>query len=166
LQWPCPSEEHLGTQRRYLDKRFATPDGRAKFISCEHKAPAEDVSPEYPFVLTTGRLASQWHTMTRTGKIEKLFKQATMPYMEMHSADGEALGLVENDCVTVSSIRGSIQIEVRLTGRIRRGMVFMPFHWGDFYALGQVANTLTNDAIDPLSKEPEYKACAVKIERL
>jgi ferredoxin-nitrate reductase len=166
LQWPCPSEDHAGTQRRYLDRRFATPDKKAKFIACQHKGPAEDVSQAYPFVLTTGRLASQWHTMTRTGKIDKLFKQASTPYMEMHSADGEALGIEENDCVRVSSLRGSIQIEVRLTGRIRRGTVFMPFHWGDFYALGQVTNTLTHDAIDPLSKEPEYKACAVKIERL
>jgi ferredoxin-nitrate reductase len=166
LQWPCPSEEHLGTQRRYLDKQFATPDGRAKFIACEHKAPAEDVSPEYPFVLTTGRLASQWHTMSRTGKIEKLFKQAAKPFMEMHSADAEALGISEHECVKVSSLRGTIHIEVQLSGRIRRGMVFMPFHWGDFYALGQVTNTLTHDAIDPISKEPEYKACAVRIEKI
>jgi ferredoxin-nitrate reductase len=166
LQWPCPSEAHLGTQRRYLDKQFATPDGRAKFIACKHQAPAEEVSADYPFVLTTGRLASQWHTMSRTGKIEKLFKQAAKPFMEMHSADAEALGISEHECVKVSSLRGMIQIEVQLSGRIRRGTVFMPFHWGDFYALGQVTNTLTHDAIDPISKEPEYKACAVRIEKI
>lgn len=166
LQWPCPDENHLGTKRRYLDKRFMTSDGRANFIACQHKPVAEDVSAEYPFVLTTGRLASQWHTMTRTGKIEKLFKQASSPYMEMHSADAEQLGISEHECVRVSSIRGSIQIVMRYTERIRRGTVFMPFHWGDLFALGQAANTLTNDAIDPISKEPEYKACAIKIERL
>jgi ferredoxin-nitrate reductase len=166
LQWPCPDENHLGTKRRYLNKRFPTADGRANFIACQHKPVAEDVSVEYPFVLTTGRLASQWHTMTRTGKIEKLFKQAAAPYMEMHGADAEKLGISEDECVKVSSFRGSINIQVRFTERIRRGTVFMPFHWGDLFALGQAANTLTNDAIDPISKEPEYKACAIKIERL
>lgn len=166
LQWPCPDEAHLGTQRRYLNKRFATPDGRANFVACQHQAPAETVSAEFPFVLTTGRLASQWHTMTRTGKIEKLYKQATKPFMEMNSADAEAMDIQDGDCLRVSSLRGTIQIEVQVTARIRQGTVFMPFHWGDFYALGQVVNTLTHDAIDPISKEPEYKACAVRIEKL
>lgn len=164
LQWPCPAENHAGTKRRYTDQTFATLDGRANFIPCRHKPPAEQTSKEFPFVLTTGRLYSQWHTMSRTGKIPKLYNQATTPYVEIHSADAEALGIQDGNQVHVRSLRGAVQLEAKVSSQLRQGMVFMPFHWGDLFALGQAANLITNDALDPLSKEPEFKACAVQIE--
>lgn len=166
LQWPCPSEDHPGTPRRYLDHQFATEDGKANFIATRHQPPAEQASAQFPYVLTTGRLYSQWHTMTRTGKIDKLMVHTKTPFVEIHAEDATSLGIEDCDRVRVRSPRGEIVLEAKLTQAIRRGAIFMPFHWGDLFAPGQVTNTLTNDALDPISKQPEYKACAVAIERV
>jgi anaerobic selenocysteine-containing dehydrogenase len=114
-------------------------------------------------MLTTGRLASQWHTMTRTGKIPRLAKQAAAPYIEIHPDDAQHYLLKEGDTVMVESIRGRATVRLKFSSKIRPGIVFMPFHWGDLFATGAAANRLTNDALDPISKEPEYKACAVRV---
>jgi ferredoxin-nitrate reductase len=163
IQWPCPSEDHVGTARRYLNGHFATPDGRARFVACRYEPPKEMPSINFPFILTTGRLASQWHTMTRTGKISRLAKQAAAPYIEMHPDDAEKHQLEEGDTVMVESVRGRATVKVKLSSKIRPGIVFMPFHWGDLFAPNVAANHLTNDVLDPISKEPEYKACAVRV---
>src|SRR5258708_5893112 len=165
LQWPCPTVEHPGTPRRYTDKRFAGPDGKANFIACAHRPPKETVSPEFPLTLTTGRLASQWHTMTRTGKIPRLAKQAATPYVELHPADAHTCAIQDGDTVTVESVRGCVTVKAKLSDKMRQGVVFIPFHWGDMFAPGVAANHLTNDVFDPISKEPEYKACAVRVAR-
>jgi predicted molibdopterin-dependent oxidoreductase YjgC len=166
LQWPCPAEDHPGTARRYMDKRFATPDGCARFAPACHASPQEDADGEYPLTLTTGRLASQWHTMTRTGKIERLARQAKTPYVEIHEQDAHSLDIRHSDMVTVRSRRGRVMVEAHVSERLRPGMVFMPFHWGDLFAPGQAANNLTNDVLDPVSKEPEFKACAVRLDKI
>lgn len=166
IQWPCPREDHPGTARRYMDHHFATADGRAKFALCQHKRPQEQPSPNFPFMLTTGRLASQWHTMTRTGKIQRLARQAVTPYVEMHPTDAAIHNIHEGESVSVGSARGTITVEARITDKVAPGVVFMPFHWGDRYAPGNAINTLTNDALDPVSKEPEYKACAVSVTKV
>lgn len=166
LQWPCPTEDHPGTPRRYTDHQFATVDGKANFIACEHRPPVEQADDTFPYTLTTGRLYSQWHTMTRTGKIDKLMVRTQTPYIEINTDDAEKLGIANNECVKVRSRRGQVTIEARISDQIRQGTVFMPFHWGDLFAKGQAANNLTNNVLDPISKEPEYKACAVAIERL
>lgn len=163
VQWPCPDEQHPGTARRYLDHRFATPDGRARFASIKHRPPQEQPCKVYPLMLTTGRLASQWHTMTRTGKVQRLAKQAAAPYVEIHPQDAAIYGIVEGREVSVSSRRGAIRLEARISDRLKPGVVFIPMHWGDHYAPGGAVNTLTNDAYDPQSKQPEYKACAVAV---
>jgi ferredoxin-nitrate reductase len=165
IQWPCPSEDHPGTKRRYLDYKFATPDGRARFIACQHDVPKEGPSKTYPLTLTTGRLASQWHTMTRTGKIQRLASQATAPFAEIHPEDAAAHNILEGEHIHVSSARGKVTVMAKISERLAPGVVFMPFHWGDLYAPGNAANQLTNDAYDPISKQPEYKACAVSIAR-
>ena len=165
LQWPCPTVDHPGSPRRYLDKKFATPDGRARFVACHHKAPLELPSILYPFTLTTGRLASQWHTMTRTGKIQRLAGQASIPYADLNPDDAEALDISDGDMITVSSARGQATVVARISSRLMSGVVFMPFHWGDLYAPGNAANQITNDVFDPTSKEPEYKACAVAVAK-
>ncbi len=165
LQWPCPTADHPGTPRRYENHRFATPDGLARFIACDHHAPKETASPAFPLVLTTGRLASQWHTMTRTGKIPKLANQAPLPYIEIHPADAQKYAISSGDEVIVGSIRGEIRVQSKISERVQPGVVFMPFHWGDLFAPGQATNNLTLDLFDPVSKEPEYKACAVSVRR-
>lgn len=165
IQWPCPTEDHPGTPRRYTDYRFASPDGRAKFVPCSHEPPKELPTLVFPLTLTTGRLASQWHSMTRTGKIPRLAKQAAMPYIELHPADAHTYAICDGDTVTVDSVRGHVTVKAKFNDTIRPGVVFMPFHWGDMFATGVTANELTNDALDPISKEPEYKACAVRIAK-
>jgi ferredoxin-nitrate reductase len=163
IQWPCPTEDHPGTARRYLDKQFATPDGKARFVPCEHKRPQERPNELFPFTLTTGRLASQWHTMSRTGKISRLVNQALTPHAEIHPDDALAHNIVHGELIQVSSPRGNVKVAAKVSTRVMPGMIFMPFHWGDLYAPGNAANQITNDAIDPISKEPEYKACAVAV---
>jgi ferredoxin-nitrate reductase len=167
LQWPCPSEDHPGTARRYTDRKFGHPDGKAQFIACKHKAPREfgAVDSTFPLTLTTGRLASQWHTMTRTGKIAKLAGQATTPYIEMHPDDAKRYEIIEGDTVLVESVRGQAQVQAKFNDRIKKGVVFMPFHWGSLYAPGAEANNLTNHEFDPISKQPEFKACAVRLQK-
>ncbi len=165
IQWPCPTPDHPGTPRRYTDHRFATPDGHAQFVACQHESPKELPTLAYPLTLTTGRLASQWHTMTRTGKIPRLAKQASTPYIELHPHDAETYAISDGDAVTVESLRGRVTVQAKITDAIRQGVVFMPFHWGDMFAPGVAANLLTNDAFDPISKEPEYKACAVRVAK-
>lgn len=165
IQWPCPHDLHAGTPRRYLDHQFATADGKAKFAVTEHQRPLEQANDEYPFTLTTGRLASQWHTMTRTGKIQRLARQAPTPYVEIHPQDAAAQSINEGDSVEVSSRRGKITLEAHLSDKIAPGILFMPFHWGDNFAAGGGINILTHDVYDPYSKQPEYKACAVALQR-
>src|SRR5258708_40090404 len=149
--------------RRYTDKRFANPDGLARFIACTHRPPKETVSPQFPLTLTTGRLASQWHPMTRTGKIPRLANKAATAYVELHPTDAKIYHIEEGDTVIVESPRGKATVQAKISPKIREGVVFMPFHWGDLAAPGGAANYLTNDALDPVSKEPEFKACAVRI---
>lgn len=163
IQWPCPAEDQPGTERRYTDYHFPTPDGRARFVACTYAPPREMPTPKFPLMLTTGRLASQWHTMTRTGKVPRLAKQAAHPYVEIHPDDAHHYQLADGDCVTVESVRGQAAVQVKLSTKIRPGIVFMPFHWGDLFAPNVAANRLTNDVLDPISKEPEYKACAVRV---
>jgi anaerobic selenocysteine-containing dehydrogenase len=163
LQWPCPTEDHPGTPRRYTDSRFSTPDGLAQFIACKHQAPKESANRAFPLTLTTGRLASQWHTMTRTGKVPKLANQAMIPYIELHPGDASQFNIIEGDTVIVESVRGEAKVQAKLNNKLRTGVVFMPFHWGNLLTPGAAANNLTNDAFDPISKQPEFKACAVNI---
>jgi anaerobic selenocysteine-containing dehydrogenase len=101
--------------------------------------------------------------MTRTGKIPRLAKQAATPYIELHPSDAQAHAINSGDSVIVESVRGRVTVESKINDSLRPGVVFMPFHWGDMFSPGVAANDLTNDALDPISKEPEYKVCAVKI---
>jgi len=115
-------------------------------------------------VLTTGRVASQWHTRTRTGLVDKLNAQNPAPFIEMHPADMEMLGLEQGQWVRLSSLRGRSAAPVHATETIRRGLVFMPFHWGKAFSELTNINDVTNDAIDNQSGQPELKYCAVRVE--
>jgi predicted molibdopterin-dependent oxidoreductase YjgC len=166
VQWPCPGADHPGSKRRYLDKKFATPDGKAIFLPRDHKEPREVPDHEFPFVLTTGRLYSHWHTLTRTAKADKLVRREPAPFVEINPRDADGLDLAQGDLVQITSRRGTIQLPARLRDGVSPGMVFVPFHWGDLFGEGNSANYLTISAIGRVAKQPELKFCAVSLERV
>ncbi|WP_277949972.1 molybdopterin oxidoreductase family protein [Bailinhaonella thermotolerans] len=154
--WPCPAEGHPGTPRVFLD-RFATPDGRARFVPVDHRAPAEDVDEEYPLYLTTGRVLAQYQSGAQTRRIRPLAEAAPEPFVELHPDLAERLALAPGDRARVTSRRGTAEAPVRISTAIRPDTVFMPFHWPG-------ANLLTSDALDPVSRMPEFKVCAVRVQ--
>jgi len=156
LQWPCPAVDHPGTA--YLHKgKFSR--GLGKFFALEFKEPNELPNEEYPFTLTTGRLMFHFHTGSMTRRSEKLDSEVPEAYIEIHVADAKKIELNGHKRVCVTSRRGQIELGVRVTDDIKRGTVFIPFHFAE-----AAANMLTNAAIDPVAKIPEYKVCAVKVE--
>ncbi|MFJ8296751.1 molybdopterin oxidoreductase family protein [Streptomyces sp. NPDC094447] len=164
--WPCPETGpdgggHPGTPRLFLD-RFATPDGRARFVPVVHRAAAEETDAEYPVVLTTGRVVSQYQSGAQTRRVDELNAAAPGPFVELHPRVAERLGVTEGDGVAVVSRRGRAVAPARITTAIRPDTVFMPFHWA---GEGR-ANTLVNPALDPVSRMPEFKVCAVRLEPL
>ena len=170
VQWPCPAQpvgEHDGTVRLYEDRRFPTPDGRARFAPTPHADPAETPDGDFPLLLTTGRVADQWHTMTRTGHSPALLASAGRATLSCHPLDAEAAGLAaDGDLARVVSRRGELRLPVALDGTLPRGVLFAPFHWGAKHAPAGagVLNALTLGAVDPTSKQPELKAVAVRLE--
>jgi ferredoxin-nitrate reductase len=166
LYWPCPSEDHPGSMRRYLDHVFPTPDGKAVFHPRTHQPARELTDHEFPFILTTGRLYAHWHTLTRTAKCEKLRLREPDPFLEIHPDDAAQLDVQEGEPVQVSSRRGTIRIRAKLTEAVAPGTVFLPFHWGDLFAPENAVNYLTISATDPISRQPELKYCAVALERI
>jgi len=159
IHWPCPTEEHPGTP--YLHKeKFGRPNGKGCFFGIEFKEPAEAPDAEYPFTLTTGRVIFHYHTGTMTRKTALLNKEVPTGYVEISPEDAKSLDLREGENVAVSSRRGSINIATKITRRVPRGVAFIPFHFAEC-----AANLLTNPAVDPGAKIPEYKVCACKIEK-
>ena len=156
--WPCPSGGSP-TPRMFLD-RFATPDGRARFIPVEHRPVAEDVDAEYPVYLTTGRLLQHYQSGAQTRRVPALAQAQPDAFVEMHPDLASSGGFGEGDLVRVVSRRGAATARVRITETIRADTVFMPFHWGGAGS----ANLVTNPALDPVSKMPEFKVCAVRLE--
>jgi anaerobic selenocysteine-containing dehydrogenase len=166
VQWPCPAPDHPGTPRLYADRRFATPDGRARFTAIEHADVVERPSRDYPLILTTGRVKNQWHTMTRTGKVENLLKSCREPFVELHPQDAKHCSVQDGDFVELTSRRGKLVAQARVTAEIAAGTCFVPFHWGRGMGFYKCVNNLTLDAFDPVSKEPELKAAAVRVKKL
>ncbi|MFE3632825.1 molybdopterin oxidoreductase family protein [Streptomyces sp. NPDC059168] len=158
---PAPATAHPGTPRLFLD-RFATDDGRARFVAVAHRAGAEEPDAEYPLLLTTGRVVAQYQSGAQTRRVAELNAAAPGPFVELHPRLAARLGAAEGDPLAVVSRRGRAVAPARITAAIRPDTVFMPFHWpGE----GR-ANTLTNPALDPVSKMPEFKTCAVRVELL
>ncbi|MFE5509102.1 molybdopterin oxidoreductase family protein [Streptomyces sp. NPDC056529] len=157
--WPCPGPDHPGTPRLFLD-RFATADGRARFVPVTHRAAAEETDAEYPVVLTTGRVVSQYQSGAQTRRVDELNAAAPGPFVELHPRLARRIGVAEGERITVVSRRGRAVAPARITASIRPDTVFMPFHWA---GEGR-ANTLVNPALDPVSRMPEFKVCAVRLE--
>jgi len=158
IQWPCPTRHHPGTP--FLHKeRFSR--GRGKFHAIQYRAPAELPDREYPFYLSTGRIRYQYHTGTMTRRSRGLSLIAPEERIQMNPADAQRLGIQEGDWVRVISRRGEVKARVLVTERSAPGMVFGTFHFSEV-----PINLLTNDALDPVSKIPEFKVCAVRVEKL
>lgn len=158
--WPCPSPDHPGTPQLFAD-RFHHPDGKAKLFGIQPKMPAEPIDSDYPFVLTTGRLANHYLSGAQTRRTEALHKKAPVPVAEVHPWLAKRIGLGISNKIRITSRRGSLVFEVKVTEGIQPRTVFVPFHWGDELSI----NILTNDALDPTSRMPEFKICAVQVER-
>ncbi|MBA5601741.1 sulfite reductase subunit alpha [Pectobacterium aroidearum] len=184
LQWPCPPDDDNhrhpvrylndgvsqtlkalpdGTRPRLV---FATESGKGIFLPRPHMSPAEMPDNDFQFVLNTGRLQHQWHTMTKTGKIPTLNKLNPGPFIEVHPEDAIALGIQDKDRVEVRSRRGHAVLPAVVTDRVRPGNCFAPFHWNDVFGDDLAINAVTSDAIDPISQQPEFKFCAVALTRI
>lgn len=159
--WPCPAEDHPGTPRLFGD-RFPTPDGRARFLRVEHRDVAELPDARYPYVLTTGRLMAQYQSGTQTRRVPSPAQAQAQPEAQLHPDLARRLGIGPADIVQLSSRRGQANFRAKITSDIRPDTVFVPFHWGGLSA----ANALTNPVLDPHSKMPAFKACAVSLARI
>ena len=183
LQWPCPDGATDRNPIRYYNDgvsqtqlvrddgsvprlAFPTPTGRAVFFARPHLLPEEMPDAAYPFLLNTGRLAHQWHTMTKTGKIAKLNKLNPGPFIEIHPEDAARLGICDGDRVEIASRRGRALLPAVVTDRVRPGNCFAPFHWNDIFGEYLSINAVTSDAVDPISRQPEYKACAISLTKV
>ncbi|WP_443072518.1 molybdopterin-dependent oxidoreductase [Streptomyces sp. NBC_01485] len=171
VQWPAATAD--GPDRnpiRYVNDdgslTFPTASGRAVFHPRPHVPPAEMPDDDYPFVLNTGRLQHQWHTLTKTAKVAKLNKLDPGPFVEVHPEDAAALGLADGDSVEVASRRGRAVLPAVVTDRVLPGSCFAPFHWNDLFGEYLSVNAVTSDAVDPLSFQPELKVCAVSLTKV
>src|SRR5688500_9988767 len=159
--WPCPDENHPGTRHLFTD-RFATPDGRARFLRVEHVDAHEPTDADYPYVLTTGRVLAHYQSGTQTRRTRSLQLIAPTPRAELHPDLARALGIGQDDVVELATRRGAARFHAQVTDTIRRDVVFAPFHWGG----ASSANALTDPALDPISRMPAFKVCAVAVTRV
>ncbi len=166
IQWPYRPEDvaagdPAAVRRLYTDGQFQTENGKAKLIPTRWEEFPEPPNHEFPFVLNTGRTVEHWHTRTKTGRVPILERLSPRPWLEMNPRDGRALGLKPSQRVDVYSRRGTIRnLDLRLTETVGPGQVFVPFHWAEANA-----NQATQSAFDPISREPNYKQCAVRVEQ-
>lgn len=167
FQWPVPDYGHPGTPRLFTDKKFYTPSQKAIFnIPTAIENTSEAPSAQFPFILTTGRIRDQWHTMTKTGKVSRLMTHIPSPVLDMNAIDAYKAGIKSGDIVVVSSKNGSVRVKVKVSNSIRESVVFLPMHWGKQLDNDlNRTNNLTNVLVDPISKEPDFKYTAVAIEK-
>ncbi|MDQ1377460.1 MAG: hypothetical protein QOE15_1633 [Acidimicrobiaceae bacterium] len=164
VQWPCPAgaeQPEGGTARLYGDGRFGTPSGRAQLRCVSPQPLSEPPSEDFPLLLNTGRTVEHWHTRTKTGRVGILEEMAPAAWVEVSPPDARRLRLATGDRVRISSARGAVDdLAVRVTATVRQGEVFVPFHYDE-----RCVNLLTVDEFDPISREPNYKQCAVRLAR-
>ena len=163
-QWPYPEGAKSGRTRLYADGVFPTPSGRARFVATDYVPPAEEPDAQFPLRLTTGRLRDQWHSMTRTGLVPRLFSHSPEPEIVLSVADLSSSSFSNQQLVKVVSRRGSMVLKAKASKDIRPGDAFVAMHWGGRFASGAGVNALTLPAVDPISKQPELKHAAVRVE--
>jgi assimilatory nitrate reductase catalytic subunit len=156
--WPCPAEEHPGTPRLFAE-RFHHPDGRARFFAVEHRPGGEGPDAAYPYLFTTGRYREHYNSGAQTRMVDKLGTMRPRPVLQLHPAVAGRHGVATGDRVTLESRRGRAEFAAEVTADVRPDTLFAPFHWGG----SQAANALTNGALDPVSRMPEFKLSAVRI---
>lgn len=191
LQWPCAPEGPARNPIRYqveskpfvsasftsLSKiqpqedppdflRFPTASGKARFFARPYLPPAELPDAEYPFLLNTGRLPHQWHTLTKTSKVAALNRLNPAPFIEIHPEDARAHNIGDGDSIAIHSRRGQAVYPATVTDHTQPGVCFTPFHWNDLFGEQQTINAVTNDAVDAISLQPELKCCAVKVRKI
>lgn len=159
LQWPCPSKDHPGTTTLYTDL-FSRPGGKAKFIPLDHKGSGEVPDKEYPYVLITGRIREHYNNGSMTRRVRGIMELVPAEQLEINSEDASKLNIKNGDMVSVSSRRGNIRVQVKVTDRSQPGNVFLTFHFPEANS-----NFLTSEHKDPITGTPEYKVTAVKIEK-
>ncbi|WP_031544617.1 molybdopterin-dependent oxidoreductase [Salinicoccus luteus] len=192
MRWPVPDEKSTGTPRLYSDYKFHTTvddaqvfgkdqftgralskeefqeigaEGRAILHETHHLPPFEQPNDQYPMWLTTGRSVWHWHTRTKTARAPMLHMAAPHNYVEIHAEDAKALGIIQGEVIRISSPRGEIEVPARIGETVQKGLLFVPFHFGNLEKK-ESANSLTNDFVDPISKQPTYKQSACKIEKI
>jgi assimilatory nitrate reductase catalytic subunit len=159
--WPCPSEDHPGTPTMFKE-RFGHPDGKANLFAIDWQEPGEMTDETYPHILTTGRVVYHYLSGNQTRRVDFLMEQCPHPYAEMHPELASQYNLRNGERARFTTRRKSMDLEVKLTKAIRKDTIFVPYHWGD----DESVNQLTNDCLDPISRMPEFKVCAVRIERI
>jgi ferredoxin-nitrate reductase len=165
VQWPYKKKGPVkGVERLFADKRFYTPSKKAIIYAVPDAVTSEKPDADFPFILTTGRIRDQWHTMSKTGKVNKLNQHYSQSFMEINPSDAEMLGINESEVAVISSRRGEVRVKAKISAQIKKGVVFLPMHWGKILGndLNRV-NNITSDLVDPISKEPDFKYCAVKV---
>lgn len=165
LQWPMPEGILNGKSRLYADGLFPTASGRARFVNVTHQEMAEVTDRTHPISLISGRLRDQWHGMSRTGTVARLFNLDEEPLISMHPVDMRERALVEGDLVRLSNPRSSIVVRVKETDSLKAGRAWMPMHWGNRFMNSAGVNALTSSAVDPYSQQPELKHAAIAIEK-
>ncbi|HVS70461.1 MAG TPA: molybdopterin-dependent oxidoreductase [Phycisphaerae bacterium] len=177
-QWPAPGRREIGQPeqapggpRLYTTHVFPTPTGRARLHPLVFENRSEPLSPEFPLVLTTGRIRDHWHYMTKTGQVNRLSAHISAPFCEIHPDDAAARQIRDGDILTVRSARGEVRVAARVTADIRPGVLFLPMHFGKTLAGRQGGedrrrtNNVTSPRLDPVSKEPDLKFAAVQAEK-
>jgi formate dehydrogenase major subunit/formate dehydrogenase alpha subunit len=159
IQWPCPTKDHPGTTTLYTDL-FARPGGLAKFMPLDHQGSGEVPDNEYPFVLITGRIREHYNNGSMTGRVQGIMELVPEELLEINTKDAEALEINDGDPVLVYSRRGNVKVKARITERSQPGNVFLTFHFRN-----ALTNILTSSHRDPITGTPEYKSCAVRVEK-
>ncbi|MFH4965658.1 molybdopterin-dependent oxidoreductase [Gaetbulibacter sp. M235] len=167
FQWPVPEYRHSGTPRLFEDKKFYTPSQKAVFNVPSH-IDNRSIKPsmDFPLILTTGRVRDQWHTMTKTGKVSRLKTHYPKPVLEINPIDAFLCKIKNGDIAEIKSIHGTVRVRANVTENIRKGVVFLPMHWGkQLQSDLNRANNLTHTMVDPQSKEPDFKFTAVSVSK-
>ncbi|MBI3883967.1 MAG: molybdopterin-dependent oxidoreductase, partial [Sphingobacteriales bacterium] len=166
VQWPyVKGEKGMGTARLFADKKFYTPSQKAIIHAVPDENQSELLTKDFPLVLTTGRIRDQWHTMSKTGKVSKLNQHYANSFLEIHPDDAAERNIKDNDLVEILNGRGDVRVKARFSTDIKKGVVFLPMHWGKVLSSDlNRANNLTNNLVDPVSKEPDFKFAAVQVQ--
>ena len=163
-QWPVQRRGAGGVRRLFHDGRFMHPDGKARLVPVHARGPANATDEPYPFVLNTGRIRDQWHTMTRTGRAPRLTEHLPEPFVDLHAHDALLTSVREGELATVTTRWGSMVARARISGEVPRGTLFVPMHWNDCHASEGRVGALVNPVVDPLSGEPEFKHTPANVQ--